>query len=51
MPQMVGGVIACYNGKEFQEFEVKFDMIGRYCGEFAITYTPTLRKAAFAKNK
>ena len=51
MPEMVGGVIACYNGKEFQEFDVKFDMIGRYCGEFAITYTPTLRKAAFAQNK
>ena len=26
-------------------------MIGKYCGEFAITYTPTLRKAAFANNK
>ena len=51
MPEMVGGSIACYNGKDFQEFEVRFDMIGKYCGEFAITYTPTLRKAAWAREK
>ena len=49
MPEMVGGMVAVYNGKEFKEFEIKFDMIGRYLGEFSITYNPTLRKAAFAK--
>ena len=46
---MVGGQIAVYNGKEYKEFEVKFDMIGTYLGEYSITYKPTLRKAAFAK--
>ena len=39
---MVGGVIACYNGNKFNEFDVRFDMIGKYCGEFSITYKPTL---------
>ncbi len=46
---MVGGQIAVYNGKEYKELEVKFDMIGTYLGEYSITYKPTLRKAAFAK--
>ena len=51
MPQMVGGQVAVYNGKEYKEFEIRFDMIGHYLGEFSITYNPTLRKAAFAKKK
>ena len=51
MPAMVGGVVACYNGKEYKEFDVRFQMIGKYVGEFSITYKPTLRKAAFAKEK
>ena len=46
MPDMVGGNIGVYNGKEYKEVEVKFDMIGRYLGEFSLTYKPTLRKAA-----
>ncbi len=46
---MVGGQVGVYNGKEFKEFEIKFDMIGTYLGEYSITYKPTLRKAAFAK--
>ena len=48
MPEMVGGVVGIYNGKEYKEVEVKFDMIGRYMGEFSLTYKPTLRKAATA---
>ena len=48
-PDMVGGVVAVYSGKEFKEFEIKFDMIGTYLGEYSITYQPTLRKAAFAQ--
>ena len=51
LPQMVGGEVAVYNGKEFKEFTIKFDMIGKYLGEFSITYNPTLRKAAFAQKK
>ena len=49
IPQMVGGIVGVYNGKEFKEVEIKFDMIGTYLGEYSITYKPTLRKAAFAK--
>lgn len=45
-PEMVGGVVGVYNGKEYKEVEVKFDMIGRYLAEFSLTYKPTLRKAA-----
>ena len=50
LPQMVGGVVACYSGKESKEFEIKFDMIGTYLGEYSLTYKPTLRKAAFLKD-
>lgn len=46
-PEMVGGRIGVYNGKEYKEVEVKLDMIGSYLGEYSITYKPTLRKAAF----
>ncbi len=51
VPEMVGGVIGCYSGKEFKEFDVKFDMIGRYLGEFSLTYKPTLRKVNYGKKK
>ena len=49
MPKMVGGLVAVYNGKEFKEVEIKQDMIGRYLGEFSLTYKPTLRKANFGE--
>lgn len=49
MPQMVGGMVAVYSGAEYKEFEIKFDMIGKYLGEFSMTYKPTLRKAAIGK--
>lgn len=38
---MVGGVVGVYNGKEFLNVEVKFDMIGKWLGEFAMSYKPT----------
>jgi small subunit ribosomal protein S15e len=41
LPEMVGNNVAVYNGKSFNNVEVKFDMIGRYLGEFSITYKPT----------
>ena len=47
LPCMVGGIVGIYNGKEFKEVEIKFNMIGRYLAEFSITYKPTLRKFAF----
>ena len=40
VPEMVGSIIGVYSGKEFLNVEVKFDMIGSYLGEFAITYKP-----------
>jgi small subunit ribosomal protein S15e len=41
MPEMVGNVVGIYTGRHFANVEIKFDMIGRYLGEFAITYKPT----------
>ena len=49
VPQMVGGIVGVYNGKEYKEVEIKFDMMGTYLGEYSLTYKPTLRKAAFLK--
>ena len=41
MPDMVGNIVGVYNGKVFSPVEVKFDMIGRYLGEFALSYKIT----------
>lgn len=38
---MVGSVLAIHCGNGFTNVEVRFDMIGRYLAEFAITYKPT----------
>ena len=40
-PEMVGANVAVYNGKTFNNVEIKFDMIGRYLGEMSLTYKPT----------
>jgi small subunit ribosomal protein S15e len=40
LPELVGGVVAVYNGKAFASVEIKPDMVGHYFGEFAITYKP-----------
>ena len=40
VPEMIGNQIAIYNGKNFNQIEVKADMIGHYTGEFSITYKP-----------
>ena len=42
LPEMVGSVVAVYNGKVFNVVEVKPEMIGKYLAEFSITYKPTL---------
>jgi len=39
-PEMIGSVIGVYNGKVFNQVEVKPEMIGHYLGEFSITYKP-----------
>ena len=40
MPDMIGSVVAVYNGKHFTIVEVKPEMVGKYLAEFAITYKP-----------
>lgn len=33
VPEMIGGVVGVYNGKEFLNVEIKFDMVGKYLAE------------------
>ena len=40
VPEMIGNLIGVYNGKTFTQVEIKPEMIGRYLGEFSITYKP-----------
>ena len=40
MPEMIGSIVAVYNGKHFGLVEVKPQMVGHYLGEFSITYKP-----------
>ncbi|XP_041465406.1 small ribosomal subunit protein uS19-like [Lytechinus pictus] len=40
VPEMVGCMVGVYNGKVFNQVEIKPDMIGHYLGEFSITYKP-----------
>uniref|UniRef100_A0A336MLF6 40S ribosomal protein S15 n=1 Tax=Culicoides sonorensis TaxID=179676 RepID=A0A336MLF6_CULSO len=40
VPEMVGSIIGVYNGKTFNQVEVKPEMIGHYLGEFSLTYKP-----------
>jgi len=37
IPEMVGVKLAVYNGKEFVEFDVTPEMIGKYISEFSMT--------------
>ena len=41
LPDMIGSIVAVYNGKHFNVVEVKPQMVGHYLGEFSITYKPT----------
>ena len=34
VPEMVGAVIGIYSGREFTPVEIKFDMIGKYLGNY-----------------
>ena len=40
VPEMVGSIIGVYNGKTFNQVEIKNDMIGHYLAEFSISYKP-----------
>ncbi|TVY23854.1 40S ribosomal protein [Lachnellula hyalina] len=40
VPEMIGSVIGVYSGKEFNQVEIKPEMVGHYLGEFSISYHP-----------
>uniref|UniRef100_A0A0N5AVA8 40S ribosomal protein S15 n=1 Tax=Syphacia muris TaxID=451379 RepID=A0A0N5AVA8_9BILA len=40
LPEMVGSMVGVYNGKVFNQVEIKPEMIGHYLGEFSISYKP-----------
>jgi len=40
VPEMIGSVVGVYNGKTFNNVEIKPEMIGHYLGEFSMTYKP-----------
>uniref|UniRef100_A0A7S0QZU3 40S ribosomal protein S15 n=1 Tax=Pyramimonas obovata TaxID=1411642 RepID=A0A7S0QZU3_9CHLO len=40
VPEMIGSVIAVYNGKTFNQIEVKPEMVSHYLGEFSVSYKP-----------
>ncbi|KAI8622318.1 putative 40S ribosomal protein S15 [Chytriomyces sp. MP71] len=40
VPEMVGSVVGIYNGKVFNQVEIKAEMIGHYLAEFSISYKP-----------
>merc|ERR1712198_282321 len=40
MPEMTGSIVGVYNGKTFNQVEIKPEMIGHFLGEFSITYKP-----------
>ncbi|KAJ3417495.1 ribosomal protein S15 [Chytridiales sp. JEL 0842] len=42
VPEMIGSVIGIYNGKTFNQVEIKPEMVGHYLGEFSITYKPVM---------
>uniref|UniRef100_A0A453M3G2 40S ribosomal protein S15 n=8 Tax=Triticinae TaxID=1648030 RepID=A0A453M3G2_AEGTS len=40
MPEMIGSVVGIYNGKCFNQVEIKPEMIGHYLAEFSLSYKP-----------
>ncbi|ORZ31179.1 ribosomal protein S15e [Catenaria anguillulae PL171] len=40
VPEMIGSIVGVYNGKTFNQVEVRPEMVGHYLGEFSITYKP-----------
>ncbi|XP_063933590.1 small ribosomal subunit protein uS19-like [Zophobas morio] len=40
IPEMIGSICGVYNGKTFNQVEIKPEMVGMYLGEFSITYKP-----------
>jgi small subunit ribosomal protein S15e len=40
VPEMIGSIIGVYNGKTFNQVEIKPEMIGHYHAEFSLSYKP-----------
>ncbi|XP_064220544.1 small ribosomal subunit protein uS19-like [Aotus nancymaae] len=40
LPQRVGSMVGVYNGKTFNQVEIKPEILSHYLGEFFITYKP-----------
>ncbi|BFZ53625.1 ribosomal protein S15 [Savitreella phatthalungensis] len=40
VPEMIGSIIGVYNGKVFNQVEIRPEMVGHYLGEFSISYKP-----------
>merc|ERR1711974_233214 len=38
IPEMIGSVVGIHNGKEFNNVEIRPQMVGHYLGEFSVTY-------------
>lgn len=41
VPEMIGSMVGVYNGKTFNQVEIKPEMVGHYLAEFSISYKPT----------
>ena len=40
VPEMIGCIVGVYNGHNFNNVEIKAEMIGHYLGEFSLAYNP-----------
>ncbi|KAG2223427.1 hypothetical protein INT45_001733 [Circinella minor] len=40
VPEMIGSVVGVYNGKVFNQVDIRAEMVGHYLGEFSISYKP-----------
>ncbi|KAI9317490.1 ribosomal protein S19-domain-containing protein [Dichotomocladium elegans] len=40
VPEMIGSVVGVYNGKTFNQVDIKPEMVGHYLAEFSISYKP-----------
>ncbi|CDS11954.1 Putative 40S ribosomal protein S15 [Lichtheimia ramosa] len=40
VPEMIGSVVGIYNGKTFNQVEIRPEMVGHYLAEFSISYKP-----------
>eukprot|EP01132_Coremiostelium_polycephalum_P006034 gene6034-7518_t len=38
VPELIGSMVGIYNGKVFNQVEIKPEMIGHYLGEFSLSY-------------